>query len=57
MQISHDRWQFPPPSTVGAYLILDMLVISMSSSFWTVEIGIRDFDNKLFIGEQYIINF
>jgi hypothetical protein len=29
----------------------------MSSSFVTMKIGIEDSDEKLFIGEQYIINF
>ena len=30
---SHDRWRFPPPSIVGSYSMLDILVILMSTSF------------------------
>jgi len=51
LQVSHGHWQFPPFSTVGSCLIFDTWVILMSFLLWTVEIGIRDFNKKLFIGE------
>jgi hypothetical protein len=57
LQASHGRRQFLPPSTIGSYLIFYMMVILMSSSLWTVEIEIKDSNDKLFIGEQYIVNF
>jgi len=49
--------QCPPLSTVGSCSNLDMLVILVSASLWTVEIGIRDFYKEVFIVEQYIVNF
>jgi hypothetical protein len=36
---------------------LDMWVILMSSSLWTVEIRIIISDKKLVIEEQYTVNF
>jgi hypothetical protein len=57
LQVSHGRWRFSPPSIIGSCLVWDMLVILMSSSCWTVEIEIRDSDEKLIIGEKYNVNF
>jgi hypothetical protein len=57
LQVSQGHWPFLPLSTVGSCSNLDMLVILVSSSLWTVEIWIRDFDKEVFIVEQYIVNF
>ena len=57
LQVGHGLWQFPPLATVGSCSSLDMWVILMSSSLWTVEIRIIDYDKKLVIEEQYIVNY
>jgi len=57
LQVSHCLWSFPPLSTVESCSSLDMWVILMSSSLWTVEIRIIISDKKLVIEEQYTVNF